>query len=210
MPASAEGPFPVARVVDGDTIDVDTPAGTVRVRLIGIDTPETVDPREPVQCFGREASARAHELLDGEAVWLEYDPTQGQVDAYGRALAYVWLADGTLVNEAMIRDGFAFEYTYEIPYRYQDRFRAAEADARARSAGLWSPDACGGDTSQPAAPPPVAPPPGGGACDPNYAGTCVPVVGYDLDCADIGGPVTVVGTDVHRFDGDGDGAGCES
>ena len=103
---------------------------------------ETVDPRRPVECFGKEASARAHELLDGEHVYLEYDPTQGKTDRYGRVLAYVWLPDGTLVNEAMIADGYAYEYTYDVPYRYRDRFDTAEAEARDDERGLWAAGVC--------------------------------------------------------------------
>src|SRR5215216_3683085 len=88
-------PGTVINVVDGDTVDVQfADGGTERIRLIGIDTPEVVDPHEPVQCFGREASARAHDLLDGRAVLVELDPTQGERDRYGRLLAYLWLSDG--------------------------------------------------------------------------------------------------------------------
>ena len=133
IPAEAEGPHAVDRVVDGDTVRVDMP-DSVPVRLIGINTPETVDPRRPVECFGQEASDHAHDLLDGEDVYLERDPTQGDTDRYGRVLAYVWLPDGRLFNEVMIADGYAYEYTYDVPYKYQERFDAAEADARAERA----------------------------------------------------------------------------
>jgi micrococcal nuclease len=83
-------PGTVINVVDGDTVDVRLDGGrTERIRLIGIDTPEVVDPRTAVQCFGREASAHAHKLLDGQQVSLEMDPSQGERDIYGRLLAYV-------------------------------------------------------------------------------------------------------------------------
>ncbi|MDZ4826811.1 MAG: thermonuclease family protein [Actinomycetota bacterium] len=144
VPSRATGPYDVERVVDGDTVRL---TNGDSVRLIGIDTPETVDPRQPVQCFGEEASEYAHELLDGESVYLELDPTQGELDRYGRVLAYVWLPDGRHVNEEMVAQGYAHEYTYELPYRYQDEFQAAEADARAADRGLWSPDTCAGVTS---------------------------------------------------------------
>ncbi len=152
-PANAprEGPFRVVDVVDGDTIKVDRSGRTVKVRLIGIDTPETSDPRKPVQCFGREASARAKELMAGGEVFLESDPSQGGVDAYGRTLAYVYAGD-LQVNRALIEQGFAHEYTYDAPYRYQSEFRAAEAGARSGDRGLWSPGTCDGDTQQAAAP----------------------------------------------------------
>jgi micrococcal nuclease len=199
-----DGPVTVARVVDGDTIKLSTGE---TLRLIGVDTPETVDPRAPVQCFGREASARAHALLDGASVRLEYDPTQGRYDRYGRTLAYVWLADGRLFNETIIAEGYAHEYTYAIPYRYRDRFRAAERAAREASRGLWSPTTCGGDTTRPAG---ATPPPAATGCDPSYAGVCITPPPPDLDCGDI--PYrrfSVVGPDLHRFDGDRDGIGCE-
>ena len=146
-PTSAEGPFPVASVTDGDTIRVTVLGRSTRVRLIGIDTPEVTDPRKPVQCFGQEASRRAHDLLDGTQVWLEYDPSQSRRDRYGRTLAYVWLTDEVLVNEKMVYEGYAHEYTYETPYKYRDTFRAAEQAARAAERGLWSPATCAGSTN---------------------------------------------------------------
>jgi endonuclease YncB( thermonuclease family) len=143
----------VTRVVDGDTVDVALENGPIeRVRLIGIDTPETVDPRTPVQCFGHEASAHAKELLDGQTVFLETDPSQGDRDRYGRLLAYIWLLDGRDFGEAMIADGFAHEYTYALPYAHQDAYRAAQDSAISAQAGLWSADTCAGDTEQPAVP----------------------------------------------------------
>ena len=149
-PADAEGPYRVSRVVDGDTDKVAINGRTVTLRLIGIDTPETKDPRKPVQCFGEQASARAAQLLTGRSVWLEYDPTQDRRDRYGRSLVYVWLDDHTMFNELMVREGYAHEYTYELPYRYQQQFRDAQAAARTGQRGLWSPSTCAGDTDQPA------------------------------------------------------------
>ena len=181
MPAGVDGPRGVVRVVDGDTVVV---APDTTVRLIGIDTPETVDPRKPVQCFGREASAYAHLLLDGHSVWLEYDPTQGRLDKYGRTLAYVWLPDGRLFNEVMIADGYAHEYTYDLPYRYQDTFIAAERAAREGERGLWSPTTCNGDTASATTTPPTAGSVRPG-CDPSYPTVCIPPPPPDLDCADI-------------------------
>ncbi len=145
-PMNAEGPFVVTSVTDGDTIRVDIDGQSTRVRLIGIDTPEVNDPRKPVQCFGREASRRARELMDGTQVWLEYDPSQSRRDRYGRTLAYVWLADAVLVNEEMVNEGFAHEYTYGAPYKYRDIFRIAEQAARAAERGLWSPATCAGES----------------------------------------------------------------
>ena len=100
----------VTNVVDGDTIDVQLAGNIERLRLIGMDTPETKDPRTPVQCFGREASARAAVLLDGKTVQIETDASQDTRDRYGRLLAYVWVG-GNLYNLDMITDGYAHEYT---------------------------------------------------------------------------------------------------
>lgn len=134
----------VARVVDGDTVDVQLAGRVERVRLIGINTPESVDPRRPVECFGVEAAANARAMLDGQVVLLEADPSQGDRDPNGRLLRYLWLTDGRLVNLEQIVQGYAFEYTYATPYRYQDQFRAAERAAREAEAGLWSPATCAG------------------------------------------------------------------
>jgi micrococcal nuclease len=206
MPPGVDGPLPVARVVDGDTIKVST---GVTLRLIGMDTPETVDPRKPVQCFGPEASTRAHELLDNTSVSLEYDSTQGRLDRYGRTLAYVWMSDGRLYNQLMIEDGFAHEYTYSAPYKYQAAFIAAQQDARQTARGLWSPATCAGDTATPTSGIGVVPAPTPG-CDPSYPGVCIPSPPPDLDCGDIPERnFAVVGADPHRFDGNHDGIGCE-
>lgn len=141
------GPYPVSKVVDGDTIWVQREGQPVKLRLIGIDTPEVHDPRKPVQCFGREAAAAAESMLAGQQVLLESDSSQASVDRYGRELVYVWV-DGRLVNLVMIQDGYAHEFTYEAPYRYQSAFRAAQQHAEQAGLGLWSPDTCAGDTTK--------------------------------------------------------------
>lgn len=138
--------YKVVKVVDGDTLDVDIDGKTERLRLIGIDTPETVDPRKPVQCFGKEASNRAKELLNGKSVSLEADESQGERDKYGRLLRYVFLADGTNFNLYMISEGYAHEYTYDTAYKYQKEFKQAEREARNAQKGLWSPDTCSGNS----------------------------------------------------------------
>lgn len=134
----------VTRVVDGDTLEIVLHGETQKVRLIGIDTPETVDPRKPVECFGNEASAHLKTLVDGQVVTVAYDATQGMTDKYGRILVYVTLADGTNVAEKMLRDGFAYEYTYNKPYELQKDFKNAEQVARDSETGLWSSESCGG------------------------------------------------------------------
>ena len=136
----------VAKVVDGDTIDVEIDGQVKRVRLIGVNTPETVDPRRPVECFGREASNKAKELLAGKRVRLEVDPSQDERDRYGRLLRYVFLEDGRNFNKLMIEEGYAYEYTYEQPYKYQAEFREAHIEAASNKRGLWSDDTCKGLT----------------------------------------------------------------
>jgi micrococcal nuclease len=123
---------------------------TVKLRLIGIDTPETHDPRKPVQCFGEAAAAQARSRLAGHQVRLETDDSQGLLDKYSRELVYVWV-DGQLFNLEMIKGGFAHEYTYDAPYRYQQQFKDAERAADAAGVGLWASDTCGGDTTKAAA-----------------------------------------------------------
>lgn len=123
----------VTKAVDGDTIEL---ADGTRVRLIGVNTPETVDPRRPVQCFGKEASAFTHGLVDGQAVRLEKDISD--TDKYGRSLRYVYLADGTFLNLELVRQGYAQVNTYPPDVAHAQEFKAAQAEARAAGRGLWS------------------------------------------------------------------------
>ena len=218
----------VTDIVDGDTIKVESEGFETVVRLLGIDTPETVDPSEPVQCHGPEATKATERLVPiGASVRLQTDPSQDTRDRYGRLLAYVYAegaAGADSVNHELVREGHATVYVWEPsgPFRDHEAFAESESAARKRGVGLWGPP-CNGVTNGPppepkpdsglAAPPAALatiPDPGVETCDPNYEGTCVPEVGVDLDCKDISGAVTVVGSDHHGFDGDGDGQGCES
>ncbi len=149
--------YPVEKVVDGDTIDVLLRGTTTRIRIIGMDTPELFDPRKPVQCFAREASAKGHTLLEGTYVRLEYEPSGDVHDKYGRTLAYVFLLGrnpdapvGTSYEQFMIREGFAHEYAYDKKYKYQAEFKAAQASAKAEGKGFWATDTCTGNTTKPA------------------------------------------------------------
>jgi micrococcal nuclease len=137
----------VSSVVDGDTLKVNINGTIETLRLIGMDTPETVDPRKPVQCFGKEASNKAKELLIGKKVRIEKDSTQGELDKYGRRLVYIYREDGLFYNKYMIEQGYAHEYTYNTPYKYQIEFKAAQKSAQENLKGLWSPDTCNGDTT---------------------------------------------------------------
>lgn len=225
----------VVRVIDGDTVDVSINGATERLRLLGIDTPETKHPSKPVECFGIEASNKAGEMLDRQTVYLEDDVSQDSRDRYGRRLSYLWLPNGRMFNLEMVAQGYAYEYTYRLPYKYQAEFKGAQADAAAQGRGLWAATTCNGEHKPaagsnlhvPAAPPtgvsapaselPVAPAPqpatnaGGGNCDPAYPGVCIPPAPPDLDCGDVQWKrFRVVPPDPHRFDRDNDGIGCES
>ena len=125
--------YEVERVIDGDTLDIDVIG---KVRLIGIDTPETVDKRKPVQYFGKEASLFLTRLVQHEKVRLEYE--QNKTDKYKRTLAYVYMADGTFVNAEIIKQGYGFAYT-KFPFKYLEQFRSYEKEAREDKRGLWAP-----------------------------------------------------------------------
>jgi micrococcal nuclease len=137
------GEFEVTRVVDGDTIEIE---GGERVRYIGIDTPETVDPRKPVQCFGVEASNKNKELVGGKTVRLEKDTTDR--DKYKRLLRYVYAGD-TFINLELVRQGFAYSYSYPPDIKYQEQIVAAQKEAENSKNGLWI--ACPLGKSQPVA-----------------------------------------------------------
>lgn len=122
----------VQRVIDGDTIEL---TSGERVRYIGIDTPETVDPRKTVQCFGREAKEENVRLVDGKTIRLEKDTSE--IDRYGRLLRYVYVGD-VMVNDALVRNGFAYSSSFPPDIKYQDRFLLAQQEARENNRGLWS------------------------------------------------------------------------
>jgi micrococcal nuclease len=133
--------YQVVEVVDGDTIKVNIDGTTETLRIIGINTPETVDPRRPVQCFGKEASDKAKELLGGQYVTLERDITQDNRDKYGRLLRFVFI-NGDDYGKEMIREGYAYEYTYNIPYKYQAEYKEAQRKAKGEGNGLWRSGVC--------------------------------------------------------------------
>ena len=135
--------YKVTRVVDGDTIKILINREEKTIRLIGLDTPETVHPNKPVECFGIEASNEAKRLLTDKRIDLEFDKSQGEQDKYGRVLAYVILEDGTNFNQYMIEQGYAYEYTYQNnPYKYQSEFKDAEIKAKEENRGLWGEGVC--------------------------------------------------------------------
>jgi len=159
-------PATVLRVVDGDTIEVEIEGETHKVRYIGIDTPETVDPRRPVGCFGEEASAANKALVEGLTVGLEGDVSD--TDIFGRLLRYVWLNDSEMVNAILVREGYAQSSAYPPDVRHQELFDGLEAEARSAGRGLWGPVCL--ETS----PSPPTGSPAEGACE--YSGTSEAVI----------------------------------
>lgn len=126
----------VTRIVDGDTVHVDLDGVDQTVRYIGIDTPESVKPGTPVECFAEKASARNAGLVDGEEVRLRFDAERR--DRYGRLLAYVYRArDGVFVNERLIREGYARPLTVPPNVRHADRFARLADEAHEADRGLW-------------------------------------------------------------------------
>lgn len=136
----------VSRVVDGDTIKVLIDGEEETIRIIGINTPETVDPRKPVECFGKEASDAIKEKLSvGEVVTLVSDQTQDDRDKYGRLLRYVEDENGQDIGLLLILEGYAYEYTHQVPYERQPVYQEAERQAKDSIRGLWG-DTCSSKT----------------------------------------------------------------
>jgi micrococcal nuclease len=134
--------YMVSKVIDGDTIIVEMEGQSETVRLLGIDTPE-VDPQyNPIECYGRQATTATKDKVLDQTVSLETDTTQGKRDKFDRILAYVFLADGTNLNEYLVVEGFAKEYTYNKAYKYQTAFKQSEQEARNLQKGLWSTENC--------------------------------------------------------------------
>jgi micrococcal nuclease len=216
----------VVKVTDGDTIKVDIGGTVYAVRYIGMDTPEVYN---GVEWMGPEAAAANARLVAGKEVVLEKDVSE--TDQYDRLLRYVWVhesASWLLVNLELIRQGYAQVSTYPPDVKYTDAlYVAAEQEAQAASLGLWaSPPAPVAAAPTPApiqqfvAPPvatPVPVPPAASNCEASYPGICIPIGSADLDCPDMYAQGisrfvvlwNVPNPDPHRFDGDGDGIGCE-
>lgn len=133
----------VSRVVDGDTVKVLVNGEEETLRMIGVNTPETVDPRRTVECFGKEASnAMKNRLTEGAEVTLIADQTQDNEDKYGRLLRYIEDADGQDVGLWLIAQGYAHEYTYRVPYERQEAYQEAQRKASESQKGLWDVTIC--------------------------------------------------------------------
>ena len=123
------------KVIDGDTIVL---SNGEKVRLIGVDTPETKHPQKPVEYFGKEATAFTNKMVGGKVVKLKYDVQRR--DKYGRLLAYVYLVDGTFLNAEIIKQGYGHVYT-KVPFKYLEKFKQYEEEAREAKRGLWKDEA---------------------------------------------------------------------
>lgn len=215
--------YEVIKIIDGDTLTVSINGTSETLRLIGMDTPETVDPRKPVQCFGIAASDKAKEILSGQRVQLETDPIQGERDKYSRLLRYIFLEDGTNYQEYMIRQGYAHEYTYNLPYKYQAQFKQAQDEARLNKRGLWADGVCE-EKSTPAAQE-STPAPQSTSATPTAPAQLSGSAAYDCsgnkyncnrdfkthkEAQAVFDYCGGVGNDVHGLDRDKDGLACES
>lgn len=230
IPADAE-PVDLITVNDGDTIEVWLDNRHERVRLVGIDTHEVGGGYQQEECYGPEASRFLKALLNvGGDIWIEDDVEDR--DQYGRLLRWVWADFGTgqvyLLNEAMVRAGFAERYRNTPNDLYLNELLDAEAFAQDYQLGLWA--ACdmpyrassgAAQSSNPRSTQAAAPTasaitqapsaadtrPG---CDPAYPDVCIPPFPPDLSCTDIPyDHIRVLPPDPHHFDGNGDGMGCE-
>ncbi len=133
---SMSGNYRVTQFYDGDTIAIDMNGIKEKVRFIGVDTPETHDPRKVVQCFGRAASQYTKDLIGNNLVRLESDPLSTNRDRYNRLLRYVYLPDGRLVQAQIIKNGYGFAYV-SFPFTKSEEFTSYQREAREGNKGLW-------------------------------------------------------------------------
>ena len=131
-----ESQVSVTKVIDGDTVDVLVNGQKDTIRLIGINSPETGE------CFNREATDKAKEILISKSIILEADFSQDNKDKYNRLLRYIILSDGTNFGEFMIKNGFAKEYTYKTAYKYQSLYKKAQEEAKSGKRGIWADGVC--------------------------------------------------------------------
>jgi endonuclease YncB( thermonuclease family) len=202
--------FNVTRINDGDTLTISTGE---KVRLLQIDTPEI----SPAECYGAEAHKALIQIIGKAAITLESDPVSDNKDQFGRILRYVKVGKVN-INLKLVEIGAATPYFFNGEKgKYSSQLFKAAQNAQARKIGLWK--LCPRTKLEPLKPAntgavATAKPislPKNLRCDPNYRG-CIPAYPPDLDCTDIEklglAPIRVIGKDVHKFDGDGDGIGC--
>jgi micrococcal nuclease len=199
----------VARVIDGDTIEVRLGERLLKVRLIGMDTPESVHPTVKDECFGAAAARYTRELLEGKQVNLTFDVERR--DLYGRTLAYVWTDDG-LFNVEIVRAGYAHSYTVPPNVRYAEAILRAQRTARRERYGLWNQCPEGGKAA--AAIASDSRPKPNRSCTRDYRPCLPPAPDYDCFGGEGDGPkyvkksVRVFGNDPYQLDHDGDGRAC--
>lgn len=131
------GYYSVSAISDGDTFSVNMDGREEKVRLIGVDTPETVKPNSPQECYGKAASDFTKHTLSGQSVRLEADPINQNRDRYDRLLRYAYLSDGSLFNATLISQGYAFAYL-SFPFSKADEFRQLQTIAKQNNIGVWS------------------------------------------------------------------------
>lgn len=131
------GYYNVKDFADGDTFTVDMNGTDEKIRMIGVDTPETHDPRKAVQCYGQAAADFTKRYIGQQPVRLEADPINTNRDRYNRLLRYVYLQDGSMVNTEIIKQGYGFAYT-SFPFTKIDEFKAHQLEAQNQKRGLWS------------------------------------------------------------------------
>lgn len=207
-------PVDLRSVTDGDTIEVTIAGRGERVRLVGIDSREAGGPYQDVECFGPEASSFLRRLLAvGGDIYLEQDLEDR--DQFGRLLRWVWVDFGTgdvyLLNEALVRAGYAERFRDTPNRRYVDEVTDAETFARRYELGLWG--ACDAGIASEGRPPATEPTTRAvtdAPCDPAYPNVCIPSPPPDLQCQDIPDRrFRVLPPDPHNFDGNRDGVACE-
>lgn len=137
MPFAENEYYGIVYVVDGDTFRVRAKNKIVTIRMLGINTPETLDPRKAEECFGKQASDESKKILAGSRVRFEWSPNREVMDKYGRYLTYVYTENGIFMNEYLILNGYAKEYTYGKAYSKQAEFKSLEKKAKKDKLGLW-------------------------------------------------------------------------
>lgn len=203
----------VVRIHDGDTL---TLSSGEKIRFLQIDTPEI----SPAECYGAEARTALVGIIGKSLIALESDSVSNDKDQWGRILRYVKVGRVN-VNLKLVEIGAATPYFYKGEKgKYSAQLLKAAQNAKAEKIGLWK--MCPNTKLEPLKPATtglgVASPvtstkaTANAICDPNYLG-CIPPYPPDLDCTDIKrmglAPIRVIGVDVHKFDGDGDGIGCD-
>lgn len=137
QPPASSGSYAIDHFTDGDTIAVKMNGTVEAIRFIGVDTPETHKPNSPIQCYGPAAAAFTKRTIGNQRVRLEADPLNTNRDRYNRLLRYVYLPDGTLLNQQLVANGYGFAYL-QFPFSKKDTFSEAQDSAQQQRKGLWT------------------------------------------------------------------------